>query len=190
MKLLAFAATNHHASINAKLVAYAASLVEGAEVELLDLNDYDMPLYSQAREAADGVLPPARRFFDKLGAADAVIVSFAEHNGSFTAAYKNLHDWASRIDMKIYQGKPVVLLATSPGARGGLGVMTAALGSFPYFGADVRGSLTVPRFYQSFDAQAGALRDDELDARLREALAGLQPRPPSDAGAASPQGAA
>ena len=174
MKLLAFAATNHHASINAQLVSYAARLVQGAEVELLDLNDYEMPLYSQAREAEHGVLPPAHRFFEKLGAADAIIVSFAEHNGSYTAAYKNLHDWASRIDMKIYQGKPVVLLSTSPGARGGLGVLTAAIGAFPYFGADVRGSLSVPRFYQSFDVEAGVLQDAELDAKLRAAVAGLQ----------------
>ena len=173
MKLLAFAATNHHASINKQLVTYASSLVEGAEVEVLDLNDYEMPLYSQAREAAHGVPEHARRFFEKLGAADAIIISFAEHNGSYTAAYKNLHDWTSRISMRLYQDKPVVLLSTSPGARGGLGVMTAARGGFPHFGADIRGSLTVPRFHQRFDTQAGRPLDAELDMALRETLAGL-----------------
>lgn len=173
MKVLAFAATNHHASINHQLASYAASLVPGAEVVTIDLNDYEMPLYSQAREQRNGVMPPAQRFFELLGAADAIIVAFAEHNGTYTAAYKNLHDWTSRIDMKIYQGKPVVLLSTSPGARGGQSVLAAALAGFPYFGADVRGSLSVPRFHQNFDVEAGVLRDAGLDARLRAVLAGL-----------------
>ena len=64
MKRLAFAATSRSASINAALDAGAASRVEGAQVELLDLSDCEMPLYSRAREAAHGALPQARRFFE------------------------------------------------------------------------------------------------------------------------------
>jgi len=50
--------------------------------------------------------------------ADALLISYAEHNGNYSAAYKNLYDWASRIDAKVFQGKPTVVLATSPGPGG------------------------------------------------------------------------
>jgi NAD(P)H-dependent FMN reductase len=101
------------------------------------------------------------------------MISFAEHNGSYTAAFKNLYDWMSRIDMKVYQGKPVVMLATSPAGRGGAGVLATATSTAPHFGADVRGSLSVPRFHKSFDAEAGRLVDDDLEAQLREVVSKL-----------------
>lgn len=54
MKLLAFAASNSRKSINKLLVTYASSMVEDAEVEVLDLNDYELPLFSEDREAQIG----------------------------------------------------------------------------------------------------------------------------------------
>lgn len=175
MKLLAYAATYHSASINRALVSYAASLVAGAEVEVLDLNDFDLPLYTQDVEARDGIPEAAHRFYGRIGEADAVAISFAEHNGSYTAAYKNLYDWTSRIDSKVFQGKPVVIMATSPGARGGKGVLGAAEMSLPFFGAELRGSLAVPRFHTVFDRDAGRLTDPELDDKLRALMATLNP---------------
>ena len=113
MKILAFAASNSRKSINRVLVEYAASRLQSrflssAEVEFLDLNDYEMPIYSVDRENADGIHRLARAFFAKIGGADAVIVSFAEYNGFVTAAWKNIHDWMSRIEMRVWQDKPVV----------------------------------------------------------------------------------
>lgn len=70
--------------------------------------------------------------------------------------------------MKIYQSKPVIMLATSPGQRGGIGVFQHAIDSAPFFGADIRGSLSVPQFYENF--KDGKLIDADLDAQLREAL--------------------
>lgn len=173
MKILAFAASNSARSINAQLLRHALMLVEGAEVEWLEIRDYEMPLYSPDREEEGGVPEPAQRFYQKIGEADALMISFAEHNGSYTAAFKNLYDWMSRIDMKVYQGKPVVMLATSPAGRGGAGVLATATSTAPHFGADVRGSLSVPRFQKSFDAEAGRLVDDDLEAQLREVVSKL-----------------
>ena len=175
MKLLAYAATYHSKSINRALVTYAASLVPDAEVEVLDLNDFSLPLYTQDVEARDGIPEAARRFYDRIGAADAVAISFAEHNGSYTAAYKNLYDWASRIDSKVFQGKPVVIMAASPGPRGGKGVLGAAEMSLPFFGAELKGSVSVPRFHNVFDREAGRLTDAELDEALRALMATLTP---------------
>lgn len=171
MKLLAFAASSSSKSINKQLAAYAASLVDGADVEILDINDYEMPIFSQDREEELGQPEQAQKFFAKIGEADAIIISFAEHNGSYTAAYKNLFDWTSRIDMKVFQNKPMVLLATSPGPGGASSVLAAAAGSAPYFAADVKASLSVPSFFDNFDMEKQQLRNPELQDKLKSALA-------------------
>jgi len=170
MKILAFAASNSTQSINRQLLSFASTLIEGAEIETLDINDYEMPLYSSDRETAQGIPEEAHRFYHKIGSADALLISFAEHNGSYTAAYKNLYDWASRINPKVYQNKPTVMLSTSPGARGGAGVLAAAVNSAPFFGADLRASMSVPSFYDNFDAEKQRLRDGDLLETLRTTL--------------------
>lgn len=113
MKVLALAASNSSTSINKQLAVYAAGLVPNAEVEVLDLNDFEMPIFSEDKEKELGQPELAQRFFQKLGDADVIVISYAEHNGSYSAAFKNVFDWTSRIDMKVYQGKPVIMLATS-----------------------------------------------------------------------------
>ena len=44
MKILAFAASNSTQSINRQLLGFATTLIEGADIETLDINDYEMPL--------------------------------------------------------------------------------------------------------------------------------------------------
>jgi len=173
MKILAFAASSSSKSINKTLATYAASLVADAEVEILDINDFEMPIFSSDREEQLGQPQQAKEFYAKLGSADAIIVSFAEHNGSYTAAYKNLFDWTSRIDMKVFQNKPVVYLATSPGPGGASTVLNAAATSAPYFAADLKGSLSIPSFYDNFDMQSGQLSNPELLDKLQSVLAQL-----------------
>lgn len=173
MKILAFAASNSTQSINRQLLRYASTLIEHVDIEMLDINDYEMPLYSSDREAALGIPDEAHRFFQKIAAADALLISFAEHNGSYTAAYKNLFDWASRIDMKVYQSKPTVLLSTSPGGGGAANVLASATKSAPHFGMDLRASMSVPSFYDNFDAESGRLSDDGLAQEVRNAVSHL-----------------
>ena len=112
-------------------------------------------------------------FYDTIGAADALLISFAEHNGSYTVAYKNVFDWASRINMRVYHDKPIVMLSTSPGGGGGGFVLRSAAHLAQHFGNEVLASLSVPKFDQNFDTTAGALADADLDAQLRDALAML-----------------
>lgn len=173
MKILAFAASNSRSSINKSLVTYAANLVENAEVDLIDINDYEMPIYSSDRENESGIPQLAHDFLNKIKQADAVMISFAEHNGSYTAAYKNLFDWTSRIDMKVYQDKPTVLLATSPGPGGASSVLAAAKGSAPYFGMDVKADLSVGKFYDEFDMEKGELRSVDIKDKLMTAVSFL-----------------
>jgi chromate reductase len=173
MKILAFAASSSSNSINKKLVTYAASLLNNAEIEILDINDYEMPLFSEDKEKELGQPDAAKRFFNKIGAADALLISFAEHNGSYTAAYKNLYDWTSRIEPKVYQGKPMVMLSTSPGPGGASSVLATAKTSAPFFGGDVKADLSLASFYDIFDTEAGRLKDADAQAQLEAAVSAL-----------------
>lgn len=169
MKIIAFAASNSRASINQTLAHYAASQISDAETEVLDLNDFEMPIYSPEREETSGIPDQARQFRNKIGSADLLIVSFAEHNGSYSAAFKNIFDWASRIDMKVWQGKPMLMLATSPGPGGAKNVLNSAVTSAPYFDGQVQASMALPSFYDNFDASTQTLKDSELNKALVEA---------------------
>ncbi|WP_413691576.1 NADPH-dependent FMN reductase [Pseudoalteromonas sp. KJ10-2] len=170
MKVLAFAASSSQNSINKQLVNYTAKQIENAQVELLDINDYEMPLFSEDREKALGQPEIAKAFYQKLGEAEMIVISFAEHNGSYTAAYKNLFDWTSRINMKVFQNKPVIMLATSPGPGGAGSVLASAVGSAHFFAADVKGSVSVPNFYDNFDVEKGELTNPSLVEKIQSVI--------------------
>ncbi|WP_417733885.1 NADPH-dependent FMN reductase [Roseovarius sp.] len=93
-----------------------------------------------------------------MRAADAVIVSFAEHNGSYSAAYKNLFDRASRIDQKVFQDKPTVFLATSAAPGGASSVLASVNGSARFFRVDLKGPCPLPTFMISSMPIPGASR--------------------------------
>ncbi len=178
MNILAFAASNSSKSINKQLVTYASTVFcedihSSAAAEFLDLNDYEMPIYSSDREETDGIPDKARQFREKMGGADALLISFAEHNGTYCAAYKNLFDWLSRIDMKVYQGKPAIVLSASPGKGGGARVLQVVTTSASVFGMQLKGSLAIAHFYDVFDQ--GHLVDSALNDKLRIVLQGLKP---------------
>ncbi|OQK15299.1 NADPH-dependent FMN reductase [Methyloprofundus sedimenti] len=174
MKVIAFGASSSKKSINKQLVTYAASLLEDAEVEVLDLNDYELPMFSVDKEQELGQPQLAQDFVAKIGACDALIISFAEHNGTFTAAYKNLFDWSSRINKKVFQNKPVVFLATSPGTGGAANVLAMAVNSVAHFNGNLKASLSVPSFYQNFDVDNICLTNPELNAQLIATMESLQ----------------
>lgn len=173
MKIVAFGASTSSTSINKTLAAYAANQVEGAEVTVLDLNDYQVPMFSEDTEKEIGQAEGAKAFLADLAQADAIVVSYAEHNGSYPAAYKNLFDWSTRIERSVFQDKPVVYLATSPGPGGAQSVLAAAVGSAPYFGAEVKASVSVPSFYDNFDLESGQLRNQEIAEQIKAAVASL-----------------
>jgi len=173
MKVIAFAASNSLTSINKTLATYAANQISDASVEVLDLNHYEMPIYSPEREENSGIPEQAHQFRQQIGDADLVIVSFAEHNGSYSAAFKNIFDWTSRIDMKVWQGKPMLMLATSPGPGGAQNVLKAAVTSAPYFDGQVKASMSVPSFYDNFDQENNTLSDDDLRNELAKAVISL-----------------
>jgi chromate reductase len=172
-KIIAFAASTSKNSINKQLATYAANLFENAEVEVLDLNDYEMPLFSVDREKENGIHTLAQDFYAKMGSADLIVLSLAEHNGSYAAAFKNIFDWTSRINAKTFQQKPLLLLATSPGARGGSTVLDIAAKRFPFQGAEVKGTFSLPTFYENFDVVNGII-NPELKNELLEIVNSIE----------------
>ena len=164
-RILAFGASSSKKSINKRLATYAASLAEGAEADILDLNDFEMPIYSIDREQEDGVPEPAKRFKEHIQKADAIIISFAEHNGTYAVAFKNILDWATRVEKNMWMDKPMLLLSTSPGGRGGQRILEIAANSYAYLNGKVIGSLAVPSFNENF--QDDRLIHEEIDIRLK-----------------------
>lgn len=168
MKIIAFGASPSKNSINKKLATYAASLFENAEVEVLDLNNFQMPLFSVDIEKEIGQHELAKAFLAKIATADVLVVSLAENNGNYSAAFKNIFDWCSRITSKVFQEKPMLLMATSPGGRGGASVLEIAKKAFPFYGGNVKATFSLPSFDANFDTVKGEISNAELDNQLKE----------------------
>ena len=173
-KILAFGASNSSDSINKQLAKYASSLFKNMTVDLLDLNDYEMPIYSKDLEKKDGFPQLAHDFYKKIDDSDFILISFAENNGNFSTAFKNILDWTSRINSKTFQEKPMLLLATSPGARGGGTVLDIAVKRMPFQGGIVKGSFSLPSFKENFDEENGVINNEELNKDLLKIIDSIE----------------
>ncbi len=171
-KIITIGASTSKASINKILAEYAGDLVNNVEVLKIDLNNYEMPIFSVDVEVEDGFPSKAIELNEVFNEADGFIISFAEHNGAYSAAFKNVFDWLTRIEGKIWRDKPMVLLATSPGVRGGQTVLDIALGRFPYMGGNIIGSLSVPSFFENFNE--GELVNNDLKIILEKLVNDFQ----------------
>ena len=169
-KIVAFGASSSKKSINKILANFAAKQIEEAEVSLLDLNDFEMPIYSVDYENEFGIPKQAFKFKKTLSSADGIIISFAEHNGAYTAAFKNIFDWISRVEKIVWFNKPMFLLATSDGARGAITVLKMAHDRISKGGQLDIPSFSLPNFYQNFDSKVGLIDGKmkiEFNARIK-----------------------
>lgn len=173
-KILAFGASNSKTSINKQLATYASSLLKNTEVEVLDLNDFDVPTYSVDLEGKSGIPDNAQQFLNKITASDGLIISLAEHNGAYTAIFKSLFDWTSRINVKLFQQKPMLLMSTSPGPRGGQSVLEIAENRFPIHDANIVAKFSLPSFNDNFKEEK--IVDADLNTSLVQAVNTLAER--------------
>ena len=167
-KILAFGGSSSRHSINKKLAVYAAGLFSEATVEVIDLNDFELPVFSVDKE---GDMPElVFQFAKKIDECDLIVLSLAEHNGSYSAAFKNIFDWTSRLpERKVFADKKMFLLATSPGARGGSSVLETATKRFPFNGGVVVSTFSLPSFHQNFKAGMG-ITNENLKNQLQEVI--------------------
>jgi len=154
-KILAFGASSSKNSINKKFASFVANKTAPQEATLIDLNDYEMPIYSDDRKKVDGIPDKAYEFKNLIKDSDGIIISFAEHNGSYTAAFKNIYDWISVIEKLVWNNKPLLLLSTSPGARGGKTVLETALSRFSQQSEYEIPNFSLPKFEENFSDKEG-----------------------------------
>ena len=150
-KIIAFAGSNSKQSINKKLVVLASKQLSNADVAVLDLNDFDLPLFGIDEENENGYPEDAQRF-----------------NGAYSVAFKNIFDWVSRIDKLVWKNKPMLLMSTSPGGRGGASVMEIALGKFPRMGADIIANFSLPFFNDNY-SETG-ITDKEINIEFLKGI--------------------
>ena len=167
--ILAFGASSSKNSINKRLASYAAGKIENAEVILLDLNDFEMPIYSIDKENENGFPELAYAFKKHISECDAIVISFAEHNGAYTAAFKNIFDWISRIEKDVWGNKPMLLLATSPGNRGASTVLEMAFEKFKRMNSNTIIKFSLPSFNDNFSDNLG-ITDVEISKSFIDQL--------------------
>jgi chromate reductase len=164
-KILAFAGSTSSTSINKKLAVFAAENLESISFDVIDLRDFEMPMYSEDEEK-NGFSENTKKFSALLDGYDGFILSLAEHNGSYAAAFKNIFDWSSRVEAAVFRDKPLLLMATSPGDMGGRFVLEAGTQKFPRMGAKELISFSFPNFYDNF--KEGEIIHADLMKLLKE----------------------
>ncbi|WP_395743478.1 NADPH-dependent FMN reductase [Prosthecobacter sp.] len=183
-KILAFAGSTRTGSYNKKLVHFAAEAARaaGAEVTLVDLRDYAMPLFDEDLEEAQGLPENAKKLKALFREHDALLISAPEYNSSITAVLKNTIDWVSRAEtddepaLVAYKGKAAALISASPGALGGLRGLVHVRAILGNLGVMVLPEqVAVPKAHEAFDEQ-GTLKDERTARQVTnvaQALAGF-----------------
>ncbi|MFT5164276.1 MAG: chromate reductase [Alteromonadaceae bacterium] len=176
-KIVAIAGSLRQQSFNAVLanIAGKSAMFAGAEVELLNLADYDIPLFNEDFEkqpAPQGV----QLLKDKIRQADGMLVVSPEYNGSISGVLKNALDWVSRTEVDqtpAFRDTTVALLSTSPGGLGGLRGLNHVRDIFVGMGSLVLSNqVAIASAYQAFN-EAGELVDESVADRVNTLTAEL-----------------
>ncbi|WP_452224664.1 NADPH-dependent FMN reductase [Lacinutrix chionoecetis] len=166
--ILVFAGSNSKTSINKQLATYASNKIDDAIKNVLDLNDFKIPLFGVDLEKEKGIPEDVNVFLGHINEADGIILSLAEHNGAYSTAFKNLFDWLSRVENKFFGNKPLLLMATSPGSRGGKSVLEIAKDRFPRHDAAIVDTFSLPSFNENFSHQG--IQNDLLEEELNKKI--------------------
>lgn len=179
-RILAFSGSARSASFNQRLVEHAARTAVdlGAEVTVINLRDFPMPLMNQDLEREEGVPAEALRLKSLLAAHDGILLSAPEYNSSITPLLKNSLDWVSRrvgdeAPMLAFRGKTAALLSASPGRLGGLRGLVHVRAVLNNLGVLVLpGQVSIPSAATAFD-ETGDLANDGDRKRVADLVGAL-----------------
>lgn len=180
-KILVFAGSTRSASYNKQLARFAAEAARGAgaEVTLLDLRDYTLPLFDEDLEEQQGLPENAKKLKALFRAHDAFIIASPEYNSSITAVLKNTIDWCSRSEsddepaLAAYRGKTALLLSASPGGFGGMRGLVHLRSVLGNIGVIVLpDQVAVPKAHEVFDS-AGGIKDERTAGQVTRVVKGL-----------------
>lgn len=171
--ILALAGSTRRDSYNKRLLPIAARAAEaaGAQVTVIDLKHYPMPLFDEDLEAASGLPEAALALKQRMREHDALLIASPEYNSSITAVLKNTIDWVSRSQpgepsLVAFQGKVAALLSASPGGLGGLRGLVHLRSILGSIGIIVLpDQVAISRAFEAFDAE-GALKDPKQQAAV------------------------
>ena len=174
-KILAFSGSLRAESFNQKLVKIAADAARqaGAQVTLISLADFPMPLFDQDLEEKDGKPEAAKKLKQLFVEHDSLLIASPEYNSMITGALKNAIDWVSRADsddeqpLSAIAGKMAAILSVSPGGYGG----ARSLGFLRPFLENVKVTVlpeefSLPKAHEAFDAD-GNLVNAENAAKVK-----------------------
>lgn len=174
-RILAFAGSTRRDSWNKKLVRIAVQAAQnaGAEVRLVDLADYPMPVYDGDLEDDKGIPEHGMKFKQMMDEHDGFLISCPEYNSSITAVLKNTIDWASRQaegekPLQCFKGKVVSLMSASPGGLGGLRGLVHIRAILGNIGCIVLPEqVAVPSANEAFNEE-GLLRDESRNKQVMD----------------------
>lgn len=179
-KVLLFAASNNPESINGKLIKYTAGLFKKHKTNVLELQDYPLPVYSPVTEEEEGIPGNVMLFKDQILRHDAFVISVAEHNRSVTAAFKNTLDWLSRTGKdysNLLSGKTILLISTSPSPGGARTALANAQTMLSAFGATLfTGTMSLVSYFEnvSFTSSGMQIREKEFSDNLSKCVEQLE----------------
>ena len=175
-RILAFGGSLRAASYNHQLAALAARGVRGAgaQVTLIRLRDYPLPIFDEDLESDKGMPENAATLKQLFDEHDGFLIASPEYNSSYTAALKNVIDWVSRATsddeppLKVFKGKTAAILAASPGGYGGSRSLDALRTLLENISVTVlKSQVTVAKVHEVMDDQ-GELKDSKLQTSVLE----------------------
>ena len=175
VKILAFAGSLRKGSFNKKLIRIAVEGARsaGAEVTLIDLKEFPVPVYDGDDEAAKGLPDNAKKLKKLFLEHQALLISSPEYNSSIPGGLKNMIDWVSRAETKeepplaCFDKKVAAIMSASPGGLGGLRALVPLRMMLENIRVMVLpGQVAVSKADQAFD-EKGALKDTKQDAAVR-----------------------
>lgn len=173
-KILVFAGSARKASWNKMLAKIAAELLntQGASATFIDLADYPLPLYDGDLEEAQGLPENAKKLKKLFLEHQGLLIAAPEYNSSLTPLLKNTIDWVSRPEndnetpLACYAGKVAAIVATSPGAFGGLrGLVPLRMLLENIQVMVIPNQLAISKAYEAFD-ESGKLTSETNKAQL------------------------
>lgn len=168
-KILVLGTSLSSHSINYQLAQFAAKqLKQTYELIYQPLSDIATVTYNIDIEKTEGFPPVLTNWVANLKDIDGIILSTSEHNANITAAFKNLIDWASRINKDFLKDIKLLLLSTSPGGYGGQNARNNAEIMLPKFGGIIESKFSLPKFNEHF--QNNEIISSEYLDQLNEAI--------------------
>lgn len=178
--ILCLAGSLRKDSYNKKLIDYASRLVDEVDAKstVIDLNDFELPIYNEDWETANGLHPNALKLKKLMAEHGGLIIASPEYNSSITPVLKNVIDWISRsspgeVGLASYKNKVAGIISASPGALGGLRGLYHLRDILLNIGVLVYPNVVaIPKSFQAF-YENNALADPHLNDSLKLLVEGV-----------------